>query len=231
MMLKRYLIVNLTVFFLLIVYGFTPVNSYLTSTAVVVKVIQDVKHKKPNTDWTQTKPATPLQTRDELKTGEKSVAVLRFLDGSTIRVRENTSIKVYADKVGKGLKKNTAIDVGKVRFEVEKQEEEDEFIIITPTAVATIRGTTGLVSVLEDGTTLLSVEEGIVEVKAIVGAGESGTVEAGKTSFISQEGKVNIENTSTELLNELKNSIRTNERFIRLQTSGGTFRVYYLDVE
>lgn len=226
---------NRVLFFIIFSFVFvTGFKSYYLSymnTAVVVKVIQDVKHKKPNTDWTQTKPATPLQTKDELKTGDKSVAVLKFLDGSTIRVRENTTIRIFANKVGKGLKKNTEIDVGKMRFEVEQQQEDDEFIITTPTAVATIRGTSGLVSVLEDGSTFLTVEEGVVEVKAKLGVGESGVVEAGRTSLITFEGEVNIENTSPELLNELKNSLRTNEKYIRVQTPQGTFRIYYLDFE
>ncbi len=208
-----------------------PSNPTIYNAAIVLKVIQDVKHKKPQTDWLETKPATTLEAKDQLRTGDKSVAVVRFIDGSSLRVRENTIITIYADKKERGFIKNTKIDVGKMRFDVEKQQDEDEFIITTPTAVATIRGTSGFVSVLDDGQTILTVETGTVDVRALVGAQQSGTVDAGNTSFITRDGNVNISQANEQQLNEVRNSLKTNEKFIRVQTPEGTFRIYYLDFE
>ena len=217
----------------LIITAFQPLpnNPSAYNAAIVLKVIQDVKHKKPTTNWINTKPATQLETADQLKTGSKSVAVVRFVDGSSLRVRENTTITIFADKKERGLLKNTKIDVGKMRFDVEKQQEEDEFIITTPTAVATIRGTSGFVNVDENGQTLLVVETGVVDVRALFGAQQSGTVEAGNSSFINLEGNVTINSSTEQDLNEARNSLRTNEKYIQIQTPQGTFRVYYLDFE
>ena len=208
-----------------------PSNSPNYNAAIVLKVIQDVKHKKPQKDWVVTKPATPLEAKDQLRTGDKSVAVIRFIDGSSLRVRENSVITIFADKKDRGLIKNTKIDVGKMRFDVEEQKDEDEFIITTPTAVATIRGTSGLVNVFEDGQTILTVETGTVEVRALFGAQQSGTVEAGNSSVVTVEGTVSITKANEQQLNEVRNSLKTNEKFIRVQTPQGTFRIYYLDFE
>lgn len=208
-----------------------PVNPSGYNAAIVLKVIQDVKHKKPTTDWLQTKPATQLETADQLRTGDKSIAVVRFVDGSSLRVRENTTITIFADKKDRGLIKKTKIDVGKMRFDVEKQQDEDEFIITTPTAVATIRGTSGFVNVDENGQTLLVVETGIVDVRALVGAQQAGTVEAGNSSFINREGNVQINPSTEQEKNEARNTLRTNEKYLQIQTPQGTFRIYYLDFE
>lgn len=230
---KRNIIVVLVTLLATLAFAFIPLpsNPSIYNAAVVLKVIQDVKHKKPQTDWLTTKPATTLEAKDQLRTGDKSVAVIRFIDGSSLRVRENTIITIYADKKERGLIKNTKIDVGKMRFDVEKQQDEDEFIITTPTAVATIRGTSGFVNVLEDGETILTVESGTVDVRALFGAQQSGTVEGGNTSFISRDGNVSIGQASEQQLNEVRNSLKTNEKYIRVQTPQGTFRIYYLDFE
>ncbi len=208
-----------------------PSNTSNYNAAIVLKVIQDVKHKKQIGNWTTTKPATQLETSDQLRTGDKSVAVIRFVDGSSLRVRENTLVTIFADKKERGLIKNTKIDVGKMRFDIEKQQDEDEFIITTPTAVATIRGTSGMVNVLEDGQTILTVESGVVDVRALLGAQQSGSVEAGNTSVITQDGAVSITQADEQQLNEVRNSLRTNEKYLRIQTPQGTFRIYYLDFE
>lgn len=229
----RTLLLSLILFTAFLSFAFKPTPSKPAgyNAAVVLKVVQDVKHKKPNTDWKATKPATQLETNDQLRTGDKSVALIRFVDGSSLRVRENTIITIFADKRERGLIKNTKIETGKMRFDVEKQQEDDEFIITTPTAVATIRGTSGLVNVLEDGQTLLTVETGSVEVKALFGAQQTGVVEAGNTSIVTRDGTVSIGQANQEQINEVRNSLKTNEKYIRIQTPEGTFRIYYLDFD
>ncbi|MCR4416404.1 MAG: FecR family protein [Ignavibacteria bacterium] len=224
---------TILIFSFVLFAGFIPLpeSPSAYNAAIVLKVIQDVKHKKPTADWVQTKPATQLETADQLKTGNKSVAVIRFVDGSTLRVRENTTITIFADKKDRGLIKNTKIDLGKMRFDVEKQQEEDEFIITTPTAVATIRGTSGFINVDEDGQTLLVVESGIVDVRATLGAQRSGSVSAGNSSFINREGNVFINASTEQEKNESRNTLRTNEKYLQIQTPQGTFRIYYLDFE
>lgn len=228
---KSFLIVVLLLSFFSFAFINLPTSISNYNAAIVLKVIQDVKHKKQIGNWINTKPATQLETNDQLRTGDKSVAVIRFVDGSSLRVREYTLVTIFADKKERGLIKNTKIDVGKMRFDIEKQQDEDEFIITTPTAVATIRGTSGMVNVLEDGRTILTVESGVVDVRALFGAQQSGSVQAGNTSVITQDGDVSITRADEQQLNEVRNSLRTNEKYLRIQTPQGTFRIYYLDFE
>lgn len=199
--------------------------------AVVTKVIQEVKHKSGDEDWIQTKPMTQLKTKDLLSTGKKSVAVLKFVDGSILRVRENTTLMIFADKKDKGLIKNTKLENGKIIFDVNKQIDDDKFIITTPTAVATVRGTTGLVELLENGSTLVIVEKGIVDVEGTGESKEIKTLEAGNASVINPDGTITDIEYSEELKNKFLNSNKTNEKSIQIQTDKGNFRIYYLDTE
>lgn len=199
--------------------------------AIVTKVIQNVEHKSGDTDWALTKPLTQLETSDVLRTGERSLAIVRFLDGSNLRVREKTTITIFADKKSNGLSKNTRVDAGKMRFETVKQMGDDEFLITTPTAVASIRGTKGVVYVLEDGATMLTLDSGRVDVRATLGAMQSGTVEGGMSASISAEGNVAIDYSSQEQLDDLRKSTMSKEKYIIIQTNVGTFRLNYLDHE
>lgn len=202
-----------------------------STAAVVTKVIQSVEHKRGDTDWASTKPLTLLETSDVLRTGERSLAIVNFPDASLLRVREKTTITIYADKKPNGLSKNTRIDVGKMRFETGKQEGDDEFLITTPTAVASIRGTKGLVHVLDDGTTIITLDSGKVDVRATTGAQQTGTVEGGMTALISTEGSVAVDYSTEEQLDDSRKSTMTKERYIRIQTNVGTFQLNYLDHE
>jgi F0F1-type ATP synthase epsilon subunit len=206
------------------------INKYYTA-AIVTKVIQDVKHKSVESPWIETKPLTQLKTNDMLNTGKRSVAVLKFVDGSIVRVRENSTIMILAEKKDRGLVKNTKLENGKIVFDVTKQIDDDRFIITTPTAVATIRGTSGLVELLQDGSTLLTVEFGVVEVESLGEKKETISVEAGITSIINSDGTITTNESTEEQRKNFQSSNKTNERFIQIQTNRGNFKVYYLDSE
>ncbi len=229
---KIYKIFVLIGFVFLFIGATNPTLIYTSYTAAIVtKVIQDVKHKTVDSDWIQTKPLTQLKSNDLLNTGKRSVAVLKFVDGSILRVRENTTIMIFADKKEKGLVKNTKLENGKIVFDVNKQIDDDKFIITTPTAVATIRGTSGLVETLSDGSTLLMVETGIVEVESLGDKRETKSIEAGVTSVINPDGSITTNVTTEEQRKNFQSSNKTNEKFIQIQTNRGNFRVYYLDSE
>ncbi len=221
---------SLALFSLFLSEGFST-ESKKSTAAIVTKVIQNVEHKSGDSDWAATKPLTQLETSDVLRTGEKSLAIVRFLDGSNLRVREKTTITIFTEKKPNGLSKDTRIDAGKMRFETVKQKEDDEFLITTPTAVASIRGTEGLVHIMDDGATLLTLDSGRVDVRASVGARQSGIVEGGMTALISTEGNVSIDFSTPEQIENSLKSTMTKEKYIIIQTNVGTFRLKYLDHE
>ncbi len=194
--------------------------------AVVMKIIKDVSFKK-GTNWASAKVGVPLSTADEIKTGDKSLALIKFTDNSLIRVRENSNLKIYAEKNKGDLSKNTYIDKGKVGFSVSHQENE-EFRFTTPTMVASIRGTVGDIIVDGNGTSTLVLFEGLVDIKGTVGQKQSGTVKPGTTATIGQDGNI-IVGVITPQQQQDSNSIKnTSTKKLIIKTSTGDLIIEYL---
>jgi hypothetical protein len=172
----------------------------------------------------------PLATNDEIKTGDKSLALIKFTDNSILRIRENSNLKLYADKNKGDLSKNTYIDKGKIGFNVSKQDNE-EFKFTTPTMVASIRGTEGYLNVGDDGATLLVCTEGSIDVTATQGNKESGTVSGGTFAVIGNDGTVQGGQITEEMQNDNTNIKKQVIKRIILQTPEGEIIIEYLGDE
>lgn len=195
--------------------------------AVVTKIIKDVEIKKDK-DWKQGKLGETLETGNEVRTGKKSLAIVKFLDNSLLRVQENSVLKIYADKVKKDISKNTHLEKGELGFKVTKQEDED-FKFTTPTMVASIRGTEGFVEVKEDGSSLLSVETGAVDVEASVGSKQSGNVTAGKYVLVTESGDIEVKDITPDIKKKQDRMKKTNVKTLILKTNKGDLKIEYLD--
>lgn len=198
--------------------------------ALITKVVQDVQVKTDDKDWAQAKQAQLLESGNEVKTGKKSLALIKFTDNSLLRVVENTSLKIYADKKAatKDISKNTHVDKGELGFEVKKQQDE-EFKFTTPTMVASIRGTSGTVEVYDDGTSLLSVETGEVEVNATLGEKQSGNVTAGNFAMVNLEGQINIEESTPDILKKQEKTKRSETNKLMIKTNRGFIIIEYYE--
>ena len=194
--------------------------------AIIMKVIKDVSIKKGSGEWAQAKLGSYLSSTDEIKTGDKSLALIKFTDNSILRVRENSTLKLFADKNKGTLAKNTYIDQGKVGFHVTKQQNE-EFKFTTPTMVASIRGTSGEFEVFSDST-LLILGEGIVDILARKGAGASGTIHAGQHMTVDNQGNILLYTNTDKEKSELGNSEKTHVKRLVLKTNEGDLIIEYL---
>lgn len=191
------------------------------SVGVLTKVIQNVEYKSiEEGNWGEAELGGILYDGDEVRTGDRSLALLKFLDNSLLRVRENSIVTIYGDKEGTSLNKNTFIQEGKVGFEISKQEDE-EFKFTTPTGVASIRGTTGFFEVPEDGSMLLFVSEGLVELESLRGSKETGAVGAGQVGQISPGGELRIEKASDEVQKKYNTLKRDETKRIRIKLDNG----------
>lgn len=204
-MLNRYSKLTILLLFLVIVTAsVTAQQTKKGPQAIIKKVVQEVDSRKENTNnWKQAKPGEALYTGDEVKTGKKSLAVVQFTDKSTVMLRENSIAKIFADKNDKKLVKNTVLDKGQLYFEVTKQKG-DEFRFTTPTMVASIRGTRGLIEVEPDGNSLLMVEEGLVEVTSQAGDKKPENVGAGKLAKINRDGEIQVADQTKEQMKKVK---------------------------
>lgn len=200
-----------------------------TPVALVRKVVKDVKHENIEKQVNDAKPGTPLLDGELVKTGFKSLALVKFLDGSLIRVRENSSLTVHGKKEGQKQVANTIIHSGELNFDVQKQEE-DEFKFTTPTGIASIRGTSGNIQVGEEETTFL-LETGRVELEATQGEKGTGTLTPGKFAKIGTDGKIVIGDLTDEQKMKLRNAKLTKVKTLRIQTENGLYEIEFLDKE
>lgn len=199
--------------------------------AIMMKVVKDVTFKKASADWSAAKIGAALSTNDEIKTGSQSLALIKFTDNSILRVKENSTLKIYADKTDKDISKNTYVDKGKVGFQVNRQGNE-EFKFTTPTMVASIRGTEGILNV-GDGETMFALSSGSANIQATQGERQSGTVTSGFYVTVSNNGQINLNPVSNnqQLQNQLQNNNNQQPQPKRLiiKTNVGDIIIEYLD--
>jgi hypothetical protein len=153
---------------------------------LISKVIQDVSHKQADKDWEKALKGEPLVSGDRVKTGERSIAIIKFLDNSLVRVRELSELTVSGTLNGGAFLKSVDLQNGVVGFNIQKQKPQEEFHFSSPTSVASIRGTGGLFAT-SDSSDTLTVIEGIV-VFTNKASGKSVDVEAGFTGISNPDG-------------------------------------------
>ncbi len=123
-----------------------------------------------------------VQVKDLILTGPDGHAVLQVSDGSTFEVYPNS--RVVFRKNPPNWKDFIDVLVGRVRIHIEHYGNvPNPNRVLTPTAVISVRGTTFDVSVADDDeTTLVEVEDGVVEVQhALLPRGDAKVLNAGDT--------------------------------------------------
>lgn len=123
-----------------------------------------------------------IQVKDLIMTGPDGHAVLQVTDGSTFEVYPNS--RVVFRKNPPNWKDLIDVLVGRVRVHIEHfGNVPNPNRVLTPTAVISVRGTTFDVSVDDDDeTTLVEVEEGVVEVQhALLPRGDPKVLNTGDT--------------------------------------------------
>lgn len=225
----RYLLVSIFAFVLIMqtsVFS-EPMAEAATPVAILMKIIKDVQFKTGEKDYINAKLGQSLSSGDEVKTGAKSLAQIKFTDGSIINIRENSSLKIYADKKGKDISKTTHLDKGNLQFNVSKQDAE-EFKFTTPTMVASIRGTEGAIDIQNDGSSLLLCTKGAIDIEALLGNRETGNINGGQFAKVGLEGKLEIGDISPEQMKKVENLKKSNTKKVTIKTNAGSIVIEYL---
>lgn len=203
-----------------------------TPVAVMKKTVNKVMQKEINKNWVSSKTGNILFNGMEIKTGYKSLAIIKFTDNSGIlTIRENCVANIYAAQKNKTMDKNTIIHQGTVHFDVNKQSVDEEFKFTTPTVVASIRGTSGYIEVEKDSTTNIICEKGMIEVEAIKGRKEKSQVSTGSSLSISTEGVISKSEINSEQQIKLKKSKQTEVKTLKIKTPEGVLEIKYLPKE
>jgi len=177
--------------------GFTPGRGPL---AMILKVIPEVtKQSHSATDWAIASKGDPLTTGDKVRTDKNSLALIKFMDRSIVRLREQSVLTVDTSTVEGKFTKFIKLWKGGFGFEFRKQKDE-QFRLTSPTAVASIRGTRGMLSG-GDGSDTLIVTEGTVRFGNNVSNREV-DVAAGNIGISSQDGTISSRRATTKELAE-----------------------------
>lgn len=164
--------------------------------ATVFKPVGTVEHKAENKDWTKAKPAMPLISGDLIRTGENSFAIIKFLENSVLRVQEKSEVTINGE-ISKGeFSKNVHLERGELGFNVKKRPNE-KFEFSTPTSVASIRGTAGLLMTGLDSNDVLILGSGTVDFRNLI-SNFTTQVNGGQTAYSFSDGTIKVDSTTQE---------------------------------
>ena len=145
-------------------------------------------------------PTTPLKlgsglaNEDIIQTGQDGFAVAMYLDDkTTIKIRENSEFLIGGTKSEGGINKRVALNYGTMMASVAKQKGK-EFIIATPTSVASVKGTE--IVIVSDpvlGDMFITLVGSIVVTNSTTG--DSTTVSTGETANSTPDGGLEVVQT------------------------------------
>tara|TARA_B100001996_G_C18594731_1_gene567427 strand:+ start:272 stop:1039 length:768 start_codon:yes stop_codon:yes gene_type:complete len=104
-----------------------------------------------------------LFNNDLVRTGSDGFVKFTYLDdGTTIKINKDSELYIRGQVSNKNINKRINMSNGLIKLDVSKQNQ-DEFVIITPTSVASVKGTSFILDSKEDGDNFYGYE-GVVEV-------------------------------------------------------------------
>mgnify|MGYP000122563711 CR=1 FL=1 len=136
------------------------------SLAIVTKKTGEVDYKYYlNNDFSNNiNFGSELFNNDMIKTGKDGFLKFSYLDdGTTIKIHHDSELYIRGQINQNSISKRINMSNGLLKLDVSKQNE-DEFKVITPTSVASVKGTSFVLESDEDGDKFYGFE-GIVEVK------------------------------------------------------------------
>ncbi|HOC92484.1 MAG TPA: FecR domain-containing protein [bacterium] len=136
-------------------------------------------------DWAPAAVRMELKEGDELKTDAGSTAIIRMDDGTMVKVGPLATMKMdKLDKTGAASKTNIDMGSGKTWSRVNKLNEQSDFSIKTPTAVAGVRGTFFSSEVAQTSDSTFDVFEGAVAVSSLTNPDQAVMVGASQRSTV-----------------------------------------------
>jgi FecR protein len=212
----------------LLTVTFIPLKAY-AQPAQFKKVINDVSHfieTKNQSD--KAIPGEIIFNGDNVSTGKRSFASIFFTDDkSVLIVRENSSLEIFGKKEGDNYAKSTSLNKGELNFHITKRQDQD-FIFTTPTALASIRGTTGIIKTFPNNSTLIYIDTGLVEVNALLGNKQSGNVGTGMFAMIDSSGNINVSSAPDSVKKEYSYTKSNETKKVIIHTDHGDIIIEYL---
>ena len=162
---------------------------YAEKIAVATKVKGEVELMRVGKkNFIELKPGNILDDGDKIRTGRSGFTSLIFIDDkSTLKLKENSEVVVNGQRTAASISKKINLDGGIVRATIKKQN--IDFVIQTPTSVASVKGTDfWLLSDLDGGDQIIGLEGliGLVNLET----GQEVDVTVGMTGLSTPDGQV-----------------------------------------
>jgi len=163
------------------------------SVALVIKIKGDVKYKpftsKNSTSELET--SKSLFNQDQIQTGKDGFTKVVYLDdGSTIKVHRDSEVYIQGSIKNRRITKQINVAHGKLKFDVNPQKTMD-FTVVTPTSIATIKGTRFWIDCKGDNGDFFLGLTGVVEITNIE-SGQSVQLEPNTTVNSQPDGTLTI---------------------------------------
>ena len=152
------------------------------------KVILEVLRKESGKTWENAIRGQTLSSGDMVRTGPKSLAIIKFKDNSLVRLRERSELTVTGTITGGAFYKAVEVQTGVVGFNVQKQRSGEEFRFTSPTSVASIRGTAGMFTAKTMSDTLMVTEGSVLYTNRV--SNTSVDVLSGFTGISNRDGTI-----------------------------------------
>ena len=209
---------------ILILYGIiTLLNFDIVYAGSKVAVSTKVKGKvevRPNRNdvYKNLKTGNILEDKSQVKTGNNGFTAIIFIDDkSTLKIKENTEIEITGKRTAAKISKKIFMDIGTLRATVGKQRQ-GEFVIQTPTSVASVKGTDFWLSTDPiEGDLLITLDGNVLFTNTITG--ESISVTGGNTGFSLPNGELSVATTDPATIPEDPSEVE--------EETGNELRIYF----
>lgn len=160
--------------------------------AVTTRKEGDVKLKSTTrAEILELQRGTLLHDQDQITSGADGAALILFLDDkSQLKLKGNTEVIISGTRGDVGISKRISLDRGTLKASITEQRRGD-FIIETPTSVASVKGTEFWIITTPGVGDLIISNTGTIELVNSV-TGETITVPAGIIVESTQDGQVNV---------------------------------------
>jgi len=177
--------------------------------AITVKTIGEVSRSSEGQEgFNALKRGNALSDNDVIRTGENGFIVAMYLDDkTTVKITENSEFKISGERQGGSIQKRVAISYGNMHASVTKQKG-GEFIISTPTSVASVKGTDIVIVCDPIQGDLFVTLIGVIEVKNNT-TGETTTVSKGESATSTPDGSLEVHVTTEEETEEFEEDEET----------------------
>jgi hypothetical protein len=165
--------------------------------AVIIKVVRDVNKATTVGRWEKAVLRDELRSGHKIRTDNKSLALIRFMDESKLIVRQKSIVEIQGEVRGKEiLNRDIHSTRGTIWFAVKKSKSE-QFRFSSPISVASIRGTQGTYLAESDSMNKLIITEGLANFTNLI-SNRTEKVAASQTGIADGRGGMTVRPSTQE---------------------------------